>query len=378
MAVILLAPGAFKGCLTASQAAHAMAEGARRVLPDAVLRLYPLADGGEGTLDAVLAATGGQRRSAIVTAAHGRPVTAAYGVLDAAGEQTALIEVAQVIGLTVPGMAEVAVEARTTEGVGALVRHALDHGVRRFLIGLGGSATNDGGAGLLAALGATLHDAAGQPLVPRLGALSRLAAIDFHGLDARLSDCTFTLLSDVTHPLTGAGGATAVFGAQKGVVAAAVAHYDARLRRFGELGDHWAGRALSMQPGAGAAGGLGYGFLLLGAAYRSGGEAICALTGFDAALRGADGVITGEGRSDIQTLGGKAPYVAGRRARQAGVPAILLSGAIDAAVLPRLRELFDDCYALTGPGISAARAMADARPLLALRAAAAMETWRLS
>jgi len=370
---VVLAPDSFKGALSAREAAEALARGLRRVWPGAALRLLPMADGGEGTLDAVLAACGGERRTARVAGADLRPVEAAWGLLPGAGTPgprlappaaVAVLEAAQVVGLTLGPQAGVG--DRTTLGLGELLRRCLDEGLRRFLIGVGGSSTNDGGAGVLAALGARLLDAGGRELPPTPAGLAALARVDFSGLDARLAEAEITLLSDVRNPLCGPGGATAVFGPQKGVAAAEVGVFDARLRHFAGLADAWRGEAVSRREGAGAAGGLGYAFQLLGARYRSGAEAVAELAGLDAALRGADWVITGEGRSDAQTLLGKVPCVVARHARRAGVAVTLVSGAV--VDLERLSGEFDGCFPIVPRPMPLDEAMADTARLLADRA----------
>lgn len=360
---ILLAPGSFKGSLSAPEAAWAMARGIRRVRSEAEIVLLPMADGGEGTLDAVLAATGGERQEAVVSGADFRPLAAGYGIVEDEGRRTAVLEAARVVGLALAKTTPVG--ERSTVGLGELVRHCLDRGIRRFLIGLGGTGTNDGGAGLLVALGARLLDGQGCAVNPTPDGLERLAAVDFSTLDPRLKESGIVALADVDSPLCGESGATAVFGPQKGVAPQQIPVFDARLARLAELGDAWFGRRLSLEPGTGAAGGLGYALRLLGAEYRSGAEAVCDLLGFDAALEGADLVLTGEGRSDAQTLRGKAPCVVARHARRAGVPVILLSGAIDHAALPLLRELFDGCFSAAPETMPQEQAMREAAILLA-------------
>ena len=366
MRAIILAPDSFKGALSAPEVAEALAQGLRRVWPGAVLRLMPMADGGEGTLDAVLAATGGERRTLRVSGADHRPVDAAWGLLRRKGGMVAVLEAAQVVGLTLgPGAA---VEDRTTLGLGEVVRHCLDHGIRHFMIGVGGSSTNDGGSGVLAALGARLLDAAGRELAATPAGLASLARVDFSGLDARLSEAEITLMSDVQNPLCGPTGATAVFGTQKGVEPDQVAVFDARLRHFADLCDAWRGQAVSLREGAGAAGGLGYVFQLLGAQNRSGAEVVCELSGLDAALAEADWVITGEGRTDAQTLLGKVPDVVARHARRAGVAVTLVSGAVVEADLARLSDRFDGCFSIAPRPMPLDEAMAKTAPLLADRA----------
>lgn len=338
-----------------------MARGVRRVWPAADIRLFPMADGGEGTLDAVLAATGGRRVQVTVTGAHGKPVMAAYGQLD---DDVVVIEVAQVVGFTLPGMCEVPVVERTTWGIGELMRLCLDRGVRCFWVGLGGSASSDGGVGMLAALGAQFLAGSGAAIVPTLSGLAEFEAADFSGLDPRLKSCEIILLTDVSNPLCGERGATAVFGPQKGVLPAEIGPFDERLHRFGAACDRWFGRDLSGQPGAGAAGGLGYALQLMGGQYGSGAEALCGLIGLDDALAVADWVITGEGGSDTQTLQGKAPFVVAQHAHRFGVPVTLISGNIEAGALARLSDHFDGCFSLASEEISVRQAICAAADFL--------------
>jgi glycerate 2-kinase len=345
--IVVIAPDSFKGSVSASAAATAIALGLARVWPDAELRLYPMADGGEGTLDAILS-RGGQRRSACVSGAGGTPVDAAYGWIDAGA--TAVIEAAQVVGLTDPASVDVDVERRSTKGVGELIHTALDVGARCIMIGLGGSSTNDGGAGMLVALGLSLTDSAGRQVDPTPDGLAALAAIDSGSLDARLVGAPITIMSDVNNPLTGDRGATAIFGPQKGVRRERVAELDARLAHFATLAERAVGRTARNLPGAGAAGGLGFALQLIGGEMRSGAEVVADLIGLDAALTGADWLITGEGRTDLQTLLGKTPLVVARHAAARGVPVTLLSGAVDRAALPELAGHFAGCFSLAfGP-----------------------------
>jgi len=375
MITVVIAPDSFKGSIPADAAATAIATGLRRVWPDADLRLRPMADGGEGTLDAVLS-RGGTRRTARVAGASGAPLDAGFGLID--NGATAVIEIAQVVGLTDAAVAAVPVERRSTRGLGELVRLLLDAGVRNYLVGLGGSSTNDGGAGLLAALGLKLADAKGRDVDPTPAGLAALAEVDASVLDSRLAHAHITIMSDVDNPLCGERGATAIFGAQKGVRAEAAAELDARLARFAALTERAVGRSAKDRPGAGAAGGLGFALQLLGGQLRSGAEVIADLLGLDAALEGADWLITGEGRSDRQTLLGKAPFIVARRAAAKGVPATLVSGAVDRDALPELGRVFAGCHSLAfGPATledclaNAAQLLADRAEQLALLFAAA-------
>jgi glycerate kinase len=359
---ILLAPASFKGSLSATAAAAAMAAGIRRAWPDVEIRELPMADGGEGTLDAVLAASGGRRHTTVVHGAGQEKIEAAYGVLDASQGSIAVLEVAQIVGLVAAGATPV--ESRTTRGIGELLRLCLAQGLRHFLIGLGGSSTNDGGAGTLAALGVKLLDAKGNAIHPTPQGLANLDRLDFSELDPRLLESEITLLTDVTNPLCGTQGATAIYGPQKGVSPSQVPLFEAHLRHLAELGDAWFASALSQCPGTGAAGGLGYALRLLGASNRSGAQAVAELIGLEGATQWADWVITGEGRSDMQTLQGKAPQLVAALAKCHGVPVTLLSGAIDIASRNQLNQHFDGCFAATPETIPLRQAMAGGAALL--------------
>jgi len=362
--VVVIAPNSFKGSMSATEAAAAIAAGVRRVWHDAELRLCPMADGGEGTLAAVLSA-GGERRSARVSGAAGAPVDAAYGLI---ANDTAIIESAQVVGLTDPGATAHPVERRSTRGLGELIRILLDAGVKRFVAGLGGSSTNDGGAGLLSALGLALLDAKGHSVEPTPAGLEALSRIDASAFDARLAGTRITILSDVDNPLCGKRGATAIFGPQKGVRPESVPTIDARLEHFANLSEAAVGRSAKDLPGAGAAGGLGFALLLAGGELRSGAEVVADLLGLDAALEGADWLITGEGRTDRQTLLGKAPLVAAQHATAHGVPATLISGAIERSDLAELSRVFAGCESIVFGPTTLEACVTDAAALLADRA----------
>jgi glycerate 2-kinase len=280
-----------------------------------------------------------------------------------------------VVGITDPDGMRVPVADRSTRGVGELVRTLLDDGIRRFMIGRGGSSTNDGGAGMLAALGLALRDAAGRAVAPTPAGLASLAGVDAAALDPRLAASTITIMSDVNNPLTGERGATAIFGPQKGVRPEEVGGFDATIARFAALAERAIGRSAAGNPGAGAAGGLGFALQLVGGAFHSGAEVVADLIGLDAALDGADWAVTGEGRTDAQTLLRKAPYVVAERARAAGVPVTLLSGAVDPRALPELGGVFAGCFALPAGPATLADCIADAGTLLADRAEQIARVW---
>lgn len=363
--VIVIAPDSFKGSVSAPDAAAAIGRGLARVWPGVELRLCPMADGGEGTLDAILA-RGGERRSCAVTGAAGTRIDAAYGWLSDGA--IVVIEAAEVVGLTDAVGTGVDVEQRSTRGVGELIRVALDAGARRLMIGVGGSSTNDGGAGMLVALGVSLVNADGRLVAPTPEGLASLAAVDARALDPRLAEVAITIISDVNNPLCGERGASAIFGPQKGVRRERIAELDARIANFATLVERAVGRRASALPGAGAAGGLGFALQLIGGEMRSGAQVVADLVGLDAALTGADWLITGEGRSDLQTLLGKTPWVVAQRAAAKNVPATLLSGGIDSGALPQLAAHFAGCFALPSGPADLADCVANAAMLLADRA----------
>jgi glycerate kinase len=331
---IVIAPDSFKESLSALQVATAIEAGVREVFPEAACHKLPMADGGEGTLQALVDATGGTVHQVEVTGPTGRRIQAAFGL--SADGHLAVVEMASASGLEGVPVAERDPRSATSRGTGELIRAALDAGARRFVVGLGGSATNDAGAGMLQALGVRLRDADGQELAPGGAALARLQHIDIGQLDARIAECRIDVACDVTNPLVGPRGASHVFGPQKGATPAMVAELDACLQRFADVLRADLGQDVAQVPGTGAAGGLGAALLaVLGAQLRPGCEVVTDAIGLDDALRDADLVITGEGRTDGQTLYGKAPIGVARVAARHGVPVIGLSGAVtpDAAVL---------------------------------------------
>jgi glycerate kinase len=249
-----------------------------------------------------------------------------------------------------------------------MIRNRLDAGVRRFMIGLGGSSTNDGGAGLLAALGLSITDARGRAIAPTPAGLAALAAIDASGLDPRLADARIIVMSDVNNPLTGDRGATAIFGPQKGVRRERIADIDGRIANFASMTERALDRRAQDKPGAGAAGGLGFALQLIGGEMRSGAEVVADLIGLDAALDGADWAITGEGKSDAQTALGKTPLIVARRAAARQVPATLISGSIDRSALPELGRHFAGCFSLPSGPASLEQCLDGAAALLADRA----------
>ncbi len=324
---ILVAPDSFKDCAPAGAVADALAAGLRRGWPNLSVTTLPLADGGEGTVAALVAATGGRFASAAVTGPRGEPVSARYGWLG--DGTTAVIEMSAASGLELLPPALRDPRVTTTRGTGELLRHALDQGATRLLVGIGGSATNDGGAGLAQALGARLVDDDGQDLGPGGAELARLARIDVDGLEPRLARTRIRVACDVDNPLCGERGASAIYGPQKGATPAVVAELDAALAHYAEVIRRDLGRDIRYLPGAGAAGGLGGGLVAVCYAELARGiEMVLDAVEFDARLADCDLVITGEGRLDASTLHGKTVLGVVRRAAIAGVPVIAVAGGL--------------------------------------------------
>jgi len=327
---VLIAPQEFKGSLSAAEAAQAMAEGLRRALPSIELDLAPMADGGPGTVEALVAAGGGRRLTATVADPLGRPVEAAWGLLEEG--PTAVIEMAAASGLVLLRSQERDARRTSTYGTGQLIAAALEAGCRHLIIGLGGSATNDGGAGMAQALGARLSDEEGCDLPPGGAALARLARIDVSGLDGRLRSCQVLGATDVTNPLCGPHGASAIYGPQKGASPADVEELDAALAHYAAVIERDLGKRVAEVPGAGAAGGIGAGLIaFLDAELRPGAQLVAEVVGLEKRIAAADLVVTGEGRLDTQTAYGKTVATVARLARGQGRPVVALAGRVDDA-----------------------------------------------
>jgi glycerate kinase len=324
---VLVAPNAFKGTLTAPQAAAAIARGVHDVFPDAEVVEVPVADGGDGTVEALVTARHGEYRTATVEGPLGDRVEARYGLIDSG--RTAVVELATSSGLALIDPSRRDPLRASTYGFGQLLDAARAQGVGGIIAGIGGSATNDGGAGMAQALGYRLLDAAGNDL-PRGGAaLARLEGIHASGFDrAGWAAVRVRVASDVTNPLYGPEGASAVYGPQKGADEQAVSQLDAALARLAQVVERDLGKQVAHLPGAGAAGGTGAGLVaFLDASLEPGAALVVGATGFDERLPGSDLVFTGEGRADEQTAYGKAPGEVAKRAAAAGIPVVLLAGS---------------------------------------------------
>ena len=326
MEKILLVPDSFKGTLSSRQVCQVMAGQLRRFFPQAQVKSIPVADGGEGSVEAFLAAAGGERRMLTVTGPFGEPVEAFYGILG--DGRTAVIEMAACAGLPL-AEGRLNPERATTYGVGELLLAAKEAGCTKAILGLGGSCTNDGGVGAAAALGAKFTRADGAAFVPSGGTLGEIAALDVSPVAQALQGMELTAMCDIDNPLYGDAGAAAVFAPQKGADAAMVARLDAGLRHLGQVSARCLGRDFSHLPGAGAAGGLGFGMAAFcGAQLRMGIDAVLDAVGFDSLLPGTDVVFTGEGKIDSQSARGKVVSGVAARCRKAGVPVVAVVGQI--------------------------------------------------
>lgn len=364
VAVVVVAPNPFKGSIGSPAAARAMAAGVRDVLPDAEVREVPVADGGEGTVEALVAALGGGFREVEVEGPLGAPVIAVYGTAQAG--RLAVVELAASSGLPLVPPGRLDPRRASTYGFGQVLDAARRGGARRILAGIGGSATNDAGAGMAQALGWRLLDAGGHDL-PRGGAaLARLDRIDGGRVDPGWgSSVVVEAAVDVTNPLTGPDGATAVYGPQKGAAGPVLDELELALRHFATF----LPPGLAATPGAGAAGGAGAGLLhFLHARLRRGAPLVVEAAGLPAALAGADLVLTGEGRVDGQSVFGKGPVEVARRAAAAGVPAVLLAGSLGPGWEAVRAEGVTQVVEISA-GLPPRRAMREAAALL--RAAAA-------
>jgi len=338
---IVIAPQGFKGNLTALQVARAIEEGIKRVVPDTQTTIKPMADGGEGTVQALVDATGGKMIATEVTGPLGKPVTAQWGILS--DKVTAVIEMAAASGLPLVPPEKRDPLVTTTHGTGELIVAALDNGCRKLITGIGGSATNDGGAGMAQALGARLLDAKGKELPSGGTALAQLERIDISQMDSRLTDFKVTLASDVNNPLCGPNGASAIYGPQKGATETQVRQLDAALSHYADIIQRDLGIDLRDAPGAGAAGGLGLGLMVfLKARPIPGIDVIIKATDLMADLEGADLVFTAEGRIDCQSAMGKVPTGVALKAKEFGLPVIAIAG-----------EVTDDCRIIYEQGIDA-------------------------
>jgi glycerate kinase len=323
---IILIPDSFKGTMSSLEICSIMANSIRKFYPDAEIVSIPVADGGEGSVDAFLTACGGEKINAPVSGPFFEKIQSFYGIID--DGKTAVIEMAAAAGLPlVDGRLDP--EKTTTFGVGELIKSALDRGVSKIIVGLGGSATNDGGAGMASALGASFFDAGGVSFTPTGGTLRNIARIDMSGIDPRLKRVRLVTMCDIDNPLCGKTGAAHIFGPQKGADERMVARLDEGLSHLAEIAKHDLGKDAALMKGAGAAGGMGYGMkVFLDSEIQMGIETVLDTVNFDALARDADCVFTGEGKIDSQSLRGKVVIGIARRVKKAGTPLVAVVGDI--------------------------------------------------
>lgn len=373
---IVIAPQSLKGSLTAAEAGSAMARGVRVVFPEAEVDVVPVADGGEGTVQALVDATGGIIVREVVTGPLGQPVEAFYGVLG--DGETAAIEMAAAAGLPLVPPEQRDPRVTTTYGVGELALAALDRGCRRFIIGIGGSATNDGGVGMAQALGVRFVDSAGNEIVRGGAALVELARIELEGMDERLQGCVFEIACDVSNPLCGPTGAAAIYGPQKGATPEMVAQLDAALGHYADVIEHDLGVNVRDVPGAGAAGGLGAGLLaFLHAKLRPGAQIVLEAVGLEAHVREADLVMTAEGQIDGQTAFGKSVGAVAGLAKRYGLPVVALAGGLGEEYRAVYGLGVDAVEALPGGPMTLTHAMQHAAELMSDAAERALRLVRM-
>lgn len=342
--------------MSATEVARAIVETINQINPTIETVLLPVADGGEGTLEPLIFATKGRFVNATVSDPLGRPIQALYGVLG--DGETCVIEMARASGLTLLTEQEKNPLETSTYGTGELIRHALDQGFRKFIIGIGGSATNDGGVGMLRALGMKFKNKVKEIIPNGGGYLGDIEEIDISGLDERLQGSQFKLACDVDNPLIGANGATAVFGPQKGVTPDMISHLDANLHVLADKIAEVTGIHVHHTPGAGAAGGLGGAFLAFFPVHlKPGIEVVMEAIHFENQIEGADFIITGEGKTDQQTLSGKAPMGIAKAANKRGIPVILVSGFIEAEDKGELSSYFYKLVSIVDDSVSVDESM---------------------
>jgi glycerate 2-kinase len=374
---IVIAPQGFKGNLTARQVGLAIEAGIKRAFPESTTVIKPMADGGDGTVQALVDATSGKLISAGVTGPLGECITAYWGLLG--DNKTAVIEMASASGLALVPAGKLNPLVTTTYGTGELIKNALDYGCRKLIVGIGGSATNDGGAGMAQALGVSLNDSANKALPFGGGALERLSKINVDNMDTRLAECQVLLACDVTNPLCGPTGASCVYGPQKGATPEMVARLDSALSHYADIIFRDLGVDFRNYPGTGAAGGLGLGLMVfLGAKIVSGIETVIELTKFNEELKDAGLVFTAEGRIDSQTAFGKTPVGVARKAREFGVPVICLAGEVSEGYQTVFNEGIDAVFSIAPGPISLAQSLERAESLIANSAENAMRLFMRS
>lgn len=360
---ILIAPDSFKDCMSAWKVAIALGRGIKKILPDAVLVMVPMADGGEGTVESVIDATGGKRIEIPVMDPLMRKISSFYGITG--DGRTAVIEMAAASGLELLEPEERDPWITSTYGTGQLIANALDQGCKKIILGIGGSATNDCGAGMAEALGVEFSGRFGKLTARGGGALGEVESVHLEGLDGRIAGTTFVVACDVNNPLTGPQGASAIYGPQKGADGAMVEKLDRNLTHFAGVIENQFGKKISRIPGSGAAGGLGAGMIaFLDATLMKGFPLIAELTGLEEKIRQADLVITGEGKMDAQTQFGKTPFGVAQLAKKHGIPVIGVAGTLEEDAGALYQEGFDLLLSIQEKPGDLATALSSAEPLL--------------
>ncbi|MGM9950304.1 MAG: glycerate kinase [Lysinibacillus sp.] len=364
---IVISPDSFKGTLTALEAAKSIEQGIKQVNPEVNTVLLPVADGGEGTMDALVLATNGHFVKTTVLDPLGREIEASFGVLG--NQPTCVIEMASASGLTLLHNNERNPRIASTFGTGQLIKTALDQGFRDFIICIGGSATNDAGVGMLRALGLRLLDKYGREVQKSIDGLYETKKLDFSNWDARLDECTIAIACDVNNPLVGENGATAVFGPQKGVKEEEIDYFDQALTHWADVVEAEKGIRLHDHQGAGAAGGMGGALIaFLQGTFHQGIQLVVDVMNYCKKIQDADYIVTGEGKSDRQTLHGKAPMGVLHCAKQFDIPVVLLSGCIEEQDEEMLTRHFQHVASVVGDCVSNDMAMKEASKHLSQRA----------
>lgn len=374
---IVIAPDSFKGSLSAPEAAEAIERGIKKADPAYETRLVPMADGGEGTADCLVKATDGEMVRVMARDPLGREIESGIGLLGGGDGSVGVVEMALSSGLYLIEEHERDPLRTTSYGVGQLIRAALDQGCRTLILALGGSATNDGGAGMLQALGAELLDRDGRAIGYGGGELAKLASIGIEGLDARLRECEIRVACDVDNPFVGPRGASFVFGPQKGATEEVAGQLDRNLTHFADSIEKALGVSIHDTPGAGAAGGLaGVIMAFLGGSLESGVSMVARYAGLDEAVRTADLVITGEGRIDGQTAGGKTPYGVAKIAQAHGVPVVVLAGSVGEGIEALYEHGILSVFSIVNRPMTMEEAMNGAAALLEQSAEQVARTFR--
>jgi len=360
---ILIAPDSFKDCMSAREVASALGRGIQKILPEAGLQLVPMADGGEGTVESVIDATGGKRIEVPVMDPLMREISSFYGITG--DGRTAVIEMAAASGLELLEPEERDPWITSTFGTGQLIADALDRGCSKVMLGIGGSATNDCGAGMAEALGVRFSGRYGKLSARGGGALGEVDSLHMEGLDSRIADTAFVVACDVSNPLTGPRGASAIYGPQKGADKSMVEKLDRNLTHFAGVIEKQLGKEISKVPGSGAAGGLGAGMMaFLNATLMRGTQMIAELCGLEEKIRQADLVITGEGKMDAQTKFGKTPFGVAQLAKEHGKVVIGVAGTLEEDAGTLYQEGFDLLLSIQEKPGDLAAALLGAGPLL--------------